>query len=71
MDKFIVEPADCLILKALRDSASLREAAVLLGCDPAGLARNVQHISKKMALYKRLIIVGKSNGTRPRSFGLG
>lgn len=45
MEKFPIRPEDCLILKALRDTKSLREAALLLGCDPAGLARRVQQIS--------------------------
>lgn len=45
MEKFPIRPEDCLILKALKDSKSLREAALLLGCDPAGLARRVQQIS--------------------------
>jgi len=45
MEKFIISPDDCLILKAFKDSRSLREAAQLLECDPAGLARRVQNIS--------------------------
>ncbi|MES2769199.1 MAG: LysR family transcriptional regulator [Bdellovibrionota bacterium] len=54
MDKFVVSSDDCLILKALKDSKSLREAAQLLGCDPAGLARRVQHISSKHGFVQKV-----------------
>ncbi len=47
MLNFAIDPQDCLILKAFRDSNSLREAAALLQCDPAGLARRVQRISQE------------------------
>ena len=54
MEKFIIEPAHCLILKALRDTSSLREAAALLSCDPAGLARNVQQISRNNGFVQKV-----------------
>ncbi len=47
MEKYIITPDDCIILKAFRDSNSLREAALLLNCDPAGLVRRVQSISRE------------------------
>lgn len=47
MERFIISPDDCLILKAFKDSNSLREAAALLNCDPAGLTRKVQQISNQ------------------------
>lgn len=54
MENFTVSPEDCLILKAFRDSNSLREAAILLQCDPAGLARKVQHISSKYGFLQKI-----------------
>ncbi len=54
MEKFAISPDDCLILKALNDSKSLREAAVLLGCDPAGLARRVQQISNQHGFLQKV-----------------
>lgn len=44
---------DCLVLKAFKDSSSLREAAQLLGCDPAGLARRVQAISNQYGFLQK------------------
>ncbi len=54
MDKFPIEPNDCLILKAFKDSSSLREAANLLRCDPAGLARRVQFISSEYGFLQKI-----------------
>ncbi|MGZ3773357.1 MAG: LysR family transcriptional regulator [Pseudobdellovibrionaceae bacterium] len=54
MDKFAVSPEDCLVLKAFRDSNSLREAASLLNCDPAGLARRVQTISSEYGFLQKV-----------------
>jgi DNA-binding transcriptional LysR family regulator len=54
MDKFLISPDDCLILKAFRDSKSLREAAQLLECDPAGLARRVQGISSQYGFLQKV-----------------
>lgn len=45
MEQFIISPDDCLILKAFKEAHSLREAAQVLNCDPAGLLRKVQRIS--------------------------
>lgn len=45
MEKFLVSSEDCLILKAFKETSSLRSAAKLLRCDPAALARKAQHIS--------------------------
>lgn len=45
MDKFLVSSDECLILIALRNSSSLREAARKLDCDPGGLLRKVQKIA--------------------------
>lgn len=53
MEKFIVSPEDCLILKAFKESRSLSEAAVLLECDPAGLARKVQNISSRYGFLQK------------------
>ena len=54
MEKFPIDPNDCLILKAFKDSKSLREAAHLLGCDPAGLARRVQTISSEHGFLQKI-----------------
>lgn len=54
MNGFAIPPEYCLILKAFRDSDSLREAAVLLNCDPAGLARRVQAISRQHGLLQKV-----------------
>lgn len=54
MKNFTVSPFDCLILKAFKDSRSLREAAQLLGCDPAGLARKAQSISSRDGLLQKV-----------------
>lgn len=45
MDLYPIAPEDCLVLSALGRSSSLREAARLLQCDPAGLQRKVQRIA--------------------------
>lgn len=54
MEKYPIEPNDCLILKAFRDTSSLRDAAQALGCDPAGLARRVRHISSEHGLIQKI-----------------
>lgn len=54
MDQFVISSDDCLVLKAFRDSSSLREAAQLLGCDPAGLARRVQSISQQYGFLQKV-----------------
>lgn len=47
MINFPVPPEYCLIVKALRETSSLREAAVLLDIDPAHLSRKLQKISEE------------------------
>jgi DNA-binding transcriptional LysR family regulator len=54
MEKFEISPDDCLILKAFRDSRSLREAAQLLREDPAGLTRKVQQISNRYGFLQKV-----------------
>ena len=54
MEKFLIPPEDCLILKAFKETQSLREAAILLQCDPAGLTRRVQHISSEYGLIQKV-----------------
>lgn len=54
MDKFIISSDDCMILKAFQNSKSLREAAQLLQCDPAGLARRVQYISSSYGFLQKV-----------------
>lgn len=54
MEKFEISSDDCLILKAFKEANSLREAAKLLGCDPAGLARRVQVISSQYGFLQKV-----------------
>lgn len=54
MEKFLIPPEDCLILKAFKETQSLREAAILLQCDPAGLTRRVQHISSEYGVIQKV-----------------
>jgi DNA-binding transcriptional LysR family regulator len=65
MSNFPIDPDECVVLKAIRDSNSLREAAFLLNCDPAGLARRVQKISKQTGYLQKV-----SNHWRVTSRGL-
>jgi len=46
MQTYLVSPEDCLIVRAIHQSASLRDAAVSLSCDPGGLFRKVKRISE-------------------------
>lgn len=54
MDQFIISTEDCLVLKALKDSASLREAAKRLHCDPAGIARRIRNIADNHHLVQKI-----------------
>lgn len=54
MEQFIISPDDCLILRAFKDATSLREAARLLNCDPAGLQRKTQRISEDYGLLQKI-----------------
>lgn len=54
MNTYLIDPADCLILRALRDSSSLREAAAQLACDPSGLARRIKQISKETGFVQKV-----------------
>lgn len=54
MNEFIVSPEDCLILRAFKDANSLREAAKVLNCDPAGLLRKVQRISEDHGFLQKM-----------------
>ncbi|MGZ3713144.1 MAG: hypothetical protein ACXVBE_15375, partial [Bdellovibrionota bacterium] len=54
MERFEISPDDCLILKAFKDTSSLREAAQVLDCDPAGLARRVQFISGQYGFLQKV-----------------
>jgi len=54
MEKFLISSDDCLILKAFKESSSLREAAKSLNRDPAGLARRVQTISTDYGFLQKI-----------------
>lgn len=53
MEKYLVSSDDCMVLLALRDSRSLREAAKSLACDPGGLLRKVQRIADELDLVQK------------------
>ena len=54
MDQFLISPDDCLILRAFKSTASLREAAKLLNCDPAGLQRKTIRISEDYGYLQKI-----------------
>lgn len=54
MEHFLISPDDCLILRAYKDAHSLRDAAKLLNCDPAGLQRKTQRISEDHGLLQKI-----------------
>lgn len=54
MDQFVISTEDCLVLKALKDSSSLREAAKRLNCDPAGIARRIRKIADSHHLVQKI-----------------
>lgn len=47
MSQYTISPEDCLVLLAIRNSQTLREAARLMGSDPGGLLRKVQRIASE------------------------
>lgn len=53
MERYQISPEDCLILKAFKEASTLREAAKLLSCDPAGLLRKVQRISSDFGYLQK------------------
>jgi len=54
MDRYTIPPDDCLVLLAVKEASSLREAARRLGCDPAGLLRKVQRLAKDHGLLQKV-----------------
>ncbi len=54
MNLYPVPPDDCLVLSAFSHSRSLREAARMLGCDPAGLQRKVQRIADEHGCLRKM-----------------
>lgn len=54
MLNFPVPPEYCLILKALNDTSSLREAAIMLDHDPGALARKIQKISTEYSFVHKI-----------------
>lgn len=47
MKQFIHSTEDCLIIRSLATTTSLREAANQLSCDPSGLLRKVQRLAEQ------------------------
>jgi len=54
METFAISPYDCLVVKALDNTRSLREAAGILGYDPATLVRKVKRISQEHGLLEKI-----------------
>ncbi len=54
MEKFLIAPEDCLIVRALAQNSSLRETALALKCDPASLVKKAQRISAEHGLLEKL-----------------
>lgn len=54
MSKFEISPDDCLITLEFRDSASLRDVAARLNCDPSALVRKVQRIASEHGLLEKV-----------------
>lgn len=52
-EQYPVSTEDCMILLAIQNSTSLRQAAQSLNCDPAGLFRKVQRISSQHDLLRK------------------
>lgn len=53
-DQFRVPPEDCLVIRAISRTKSLREAASFLKCDPAALVRKVQRISTEHGVLHKV-----------------
>lgn len=54
MNDYLISPEFGTILRAIHQSQSLREAAKILHCDPAGLFRKVKTISEKHDLFHKI-----------------
>lgn len=52
MEKFLVDPEDGRAVVAIHEATSLREAARMLNCDPAGLHRRVRRLAEQNLLHK-------------------
>jgi DNA-binding transcriptional LysR family regulator len=54
MENYPISPDDCLILLAIEESSSLREAARTLACDPTGLQRKVQGLASEHGVFQKI-----------------
>lgn len=54
MTRFEIPPEDCLVALEFRDSATLREVATRLSCDPSALVRKVQRIANEHGLLEKI-----------------
>lgn len=52
--EYLIDPTDCLLLKTIHETASLREAALQLKCDPAGLTRRIQKLAEDTGLVQKV-----------------
>jgi DNA-binding transcriptional LysR family regulator len=61
MNQFNVSPDDCLLLKTVHETSSLREAASVLNCDPAGLTRRIQKLAEDTGYIQKVGLRWKIN----------
>lgn len=54
MEGYPIAPDDCLVVRAISRSKTLREAARALGCDPSGLLRKVHRIAENHDLLAKI-----------------
>lgn len=61
MKQFNISPDDCLLLKTIHETSSLREAASVLNCDPAGLTRRIQKLAQETGYIQKVGLRWKIN----------
>lgn len=61
MNQFHISPEDCVLLKTIHETSSLREAASVLNCDPAGLTRRIQKLSEETGYIQKVGLRWKIN----------
>jgi DNA-binding transcriptional LysR family regulator len=54
LDQYTVSPEACLVVRAVSQSKTIREAAVILNCDPATLVRKIHQIAAQDKLLQKI-----------------
>lgn len=54
MNQYLIPPEDCFIVRTFKVASSLRNAADILNCDPAGLLRKVHRIAEDYDLLVKV-----------------